>query len=368
MENFDNQIFGFGANDNNDLEQANSFNYNSMSGLGESDYENEDLFVDEPEFYENLETKEDVSKLNEEANNQDDSNIFAQEVTLEEYETEDKDNIEHDSSNLFNQEISDDILITENQPIETIQNLDMFNEESSNESAKAKNYDKQNQEELKLKNDKETANENTIVMTKTTKEELNELTKYKNESLESTDISSLFDKVSVNVKDASDIFRKNADIKKRIDNKFEELKKLQIGLENSRKKQMDEIDKYKEEVLAKLTEKKDEIEKRLNLLKETQNSLEKQKREFEQYKKQEQEKITKVQKQIQSAYDDRREELNHIEDALRKQKDELDEERSQLSLDKIQYESDKNELANNLLKFNELVNSFTNGVNSAGGE
>ena len=34
---------------------------------------------------------------------------------------------------------------------------------------------------------------------------------------------------------------------------------------------------------------------------------------------------------------------------LRKQKDALDEERNQLSLDRIQYESDKNELANNLL-------------------
>ena len=52
------------------------------------------------------------------------------------------------------------------------------------------------------------------------------------------------------------------------------------------------------------------------------------------------------------------------EDVLRKQKDSLDEERSQLSLDRIQYESDKNELANNLLKFNELVNSFTNGMNN----
>ena len=63
--------------------------------------------------------------------------------------------------------------------------------------------------------------------------------------------------------------------------------------------------------------------------------------------------ISKVQKQVQAAYDERREELEHIEDVLRKQKDALDEERNQLSLDKIQYESDKNELANNLLKFND---------------
>ena len=135
-----------------------------------------------------------------------------------------------------------------------------------------------------------------------------------------------------------------------------------IEIENSRKKQIDEVNKYKEEVLGKLTDKKEEIEKRLNLLKESQATLEKEKQEFEKHKKEETEKIEKVQKEVQAAYDDRREELGHIEDVLRKQKDALDEERSQLSLDRIQYESDKNELANNLLKFNELVNSFKSGV------
>ena len=168
--------------------------------------------------------------------------------------------------------------------------------------------------------------------------------------------------MSVNVQDASDIFRKNTDLKQKIDTRFEELKKLQSEIEISRKKQKDEINSYKEEVLNKLTEKKAEIEKRLNLLKDTQATLEKEKQEFEQYKKKEQDNIENIQKEVQSAYDDRREELSHIEDVLRKQKDALDEERNQLSLDRIQYESDKNELANNLLKFNDLVNSFKDGV------
>ena len=69
-----------------------------------------------------------------------------------------------------------------------------------------------------------------------------------------------------------------------------------------------------------------------------------------------------MQKEVQDAYDSRREELKKVEDVLRNQKDALDEERSQLSLDKIQYESDKNELANNLLKFNEIVDAFTKGI------
>lgn len=210
--------------------------------------------------------------------------------------------------------------------------------------------------------------EDEISISETPIEELKELTKYDNEYIEQTDINELFNKVSVNVKDASDIFRKNTDMKAKIDSRFDELKKLQSEVEGSKQKQLDEINKYKEEVLEKLTEKKEEIEKRLNVLKEYQANLEKEKIEFEKYKKSEQENIEKVQKEVQAAYDDRREELNSIEDKLRRQKDSLDEERNQLSLDRIQYEADKNELANNLLKFNELVNSFTTGVNSAGRE
>jgi len=192
--------------------------------------------------------------------------------------------------------------------------------------------------------------------------DLSKLTEFKEDNIKTTDIKDLFDRVGVNVKEASDIFKKNTEMKEKIDSRFEELKKLQAEVEKSKKSQYDEINSYKEEVLNKLTEKKEEIEKRLNRLKEYQANLEKEREEFEQYRKTEKEEIERVQKEVQEAYDGRREELNHIEDVLRKQKDVLDEERSQLSLDRIQYESDKNELANNLLKFNEIVGSFTNGM------
>jgi chromosome segregation ATPase len=202
----------------------------------------------------------------------------------------------------------------------------------------------------------------TIEMSETPIDDLKKLTEYEDDKIDSTNINSLFDKLSVNVKDASEIFRKNTSLKEKIDTRFEELKSLQSELENSRRKQIDEIDKYRDEVLNKLSEKKSEIEKRLNILKDLQATLEKEKTEFEDYKRKEQSKISKIQKEVQSAYDERREELEHIEDVLRKQKDSLDEERNQLSLDKIQYEADKNDLANNLLKFNQIVNSFTNGI------
>ena len=44
MEQFDNEFFGFGVETNED---TNDFNYDSISGLGESDYENEDLFKED---------------------------------------------------------------------------------------------------------------------------------------------------------------------------------------------------------------------------------------------------------------------------------------------------------------------------------
>lgn len=110
--------------------------------------------------------------------------------------------------------------------------------------------------------------------------------------------------------------------------------------------------------------KKAEIESRLNTLKDIQVNLEKEKEEFENYKKEQEDEITRVQREIQESYDERREELEHIEDVLRRQKDDLDDRRSKLSLDLIQYESDKNALANNILKFNEVVDSFTKGMDS----
>jgi DNA repair exonuclease SbcCD ATPase subunit len=193
-------------------------------------------------------------------------------------------------------------------------------------------------------------------------EDLSSLTTFDEDKVETTDIKSLFDRVGINVKEASDVFKRNTEMKEKIDLRFEELKKLQLDVARKKEEQYAEINAYKEDVLSKLTEKKEEIERRLNKLKEYQVSLEKEKEEFEQYRKKEKEEIEKVQREVQEAYDSRREELNHIEDVLRHQKDLLDEERSQLNLDKIQYESDKNELANNLLKFNEIVDSFTNGI------
>ena len=452
MNNSENEVFEFGTNPN---EEANNFNYENISGLGESNYENEDLFDNLPPVNTN---NENATSNNEPANNWDinsysydlssDPNLAniptfetpAVTAPMQEVVTAPQDIF--NSEYVENSPISpiEEQPVVEEKPVDTEaqtfidnftngevidipeynQGVEIFgiNEPQPVEQPQVEQKEEQpsvipemqavetlqeitEPEELKTIEDTTVPVEDntvyeipqeenpnnmmpemstveteaqpeepepveeetpTIEMSETPIEDLQRLTEYQDEKIDSTDINSLFDTLSLNVKDASEIFRKNTNLKEKIDTRFEELKSLQGELANSRKKQMEEIDKYRDEVLDKLTEKKNEIERRLNILKELQATLEKEKTEFEEYKRKEQANISKVQKEVQAAYDERREELEHIEDVLRKQKDSLDEERNQLSLDKIQYESDKNELANNLLKFNQIVNSFTNGI------
>ena len=394
MEMYDDDTFSFGSYSNDESENSTGFNYDSISGLGESDYENEDLFnseVEQPQesnssdlAIENQDEKNDskeftnsdyIESIIPTSNSDYGLNAtptldygYVESIipTSETYKeiadpiaTDEPKEIQESSQDNDEDDIkleSPDVYEFPKEEIE-LQPIDNKGEEDPVVNVE-ENEDRVDKETNS--NNEESENDNKEIFD--TSEDLNKLTEYKDEKIESTDINGLFDKVSVNVKDASDIFKRNTDLKQKIDARFEELKKLQSEIENSKKSQKDEIDRYKEEVYNKLTEKKEEIEKRLNVLRETQTNLEKERNEFEQYRKKEKENIDRVQKEVQAAYDDRREELSNIEDILRKQKDALDEERNQLSLDKIQYEADKNELANNLLKFNDLVNSFTNGV------
>ena len=177
-----------------------------------------------------------------------------------------------------------------------------------------------------------------------------------------TDINNLFEKVNSNVKEASDIFTKNVEMKKKLDKRFEELKKLQKDIEASKQSDYDEINNYKDAVLEELTSKKNEVELKLNELKELQAKFEKEKYEFEKYKKAEKARLDDFARDNKVKDDSRKEELEKLENKLRRQKDSIDEEKRQLSLDRIEYEADKNELANNMLKFNEIVGTFTDGV------
>lgn len=327
MFNDMNEVFGFDSN----TKENEATNLDSISGLGKSEYENSELFSTEEENNLGFNTNDVIKDSNP-------SSLF-------EINSEPKDELE----NTEVVENSLDITEEDTEDGETSEIAsDLAHEEEPSEMAS--NFEA----------------EEKIDMEGTSIEELNKLTEYDKEEIATTDINKLFDKVSSNVKEASDIFSKNTEMKRKIDDRFEELKKLQADISEQKQKDFEEVDSYKEEIVSKLNSKKEEIENRLNILREVQTNLDKEKKEFEEYKKSELQKIDEYKNKVQEAYETRKKELSHVEDILRKQKDALDSERSQLSLDKIQYESNKNELANNLLKFNELVDSFTAGVDSVG--
>lgn len=328
-----------------------TFSYDFINGIGESDYENEDLFS--VEIDENNENSDNETLEKDEiVENSADNDVFEESF----------DNKEE----FVNEEVSLDKSSDSEEKNNSEEEKEEKAESNANNVDKAFYDESDNFGNISLDNSYSIDVVNPSVKSKEPEHfesKYEEYLKVKEEKIPSTDLNALFERVGINVLEASDIFRKNTEMKAKIDNRFEELKKLQSEVEKAKKRQYEEIDAYKEEVLNKLTEKKKEIEERVNRLKEIQAGLEKEKEEFEEYRKSQKEQIESVQKEIQEAYDTRREELNHVEDILRKQKDDLDEERNQLSLDKIKYESDKTELANNMLKFNEIVDTFTNGMN-----
>lgn len=403
MNNYENEF------NINDEKATDSFNFADISGLGESDYDNPDLFdtsVSDEVVHDSLVDKEEPKKeepfyveqpITSLVDDEDDIDMTPFAYTndfkfdpqtgkriYDESDNEISSDKEKDGSTIDSDmkepelvSVNPDELKEEDNIVEpevkepelVSVNPDELKEDDIVEpEVKDSDFVSVESDELKEEDDTDLQKpvdelNNDITFSDTSVDELSKLTEYEEPKIDTTDINGLFDKVNVNVKEASDIFRKNTEMKDKIDLRFNELKKLQSEIEKSKQENIAEVDRYKEEVVQKLTSKKQEIEDRLNVLKNLQADLEKEKKEFEKYKEEEKEKIEATKKNIESAYDERKQELSHIEDILRKQKDSLDEQRSQLSLDKIQYEADKNELANNLLKFNELVNSFTNGVN-----
>lgn len=262
-------------------------------------------------------------------------------------------------------------------PVENLMDNNEKNELEGDQSSEfeiensSEKEDKSNKEDGALLEKKEDNLENTEKIEETenddfdkTLEELEKNTDLEEKISEdaSTDINSLFVKVNSNVKEASDIFLKNVEMKKKIDDRFNELKELQASIEQSKKNDYDEINGYKEKVIKELMDKKDEIEEKLNTLKDMQATFEKEKADFETYKSEEKTKLEDLKREENSTFEAHKIELDNLEDKLRKQKTALEEERRQLSLDQIQYEADKNELANNMLKFNEIVATFTDGM------
>ncbi len=184
----------------------------------------------------------------------------------------------------------------------------------------------------------------------------------KEEQVDIDSLNQLFAKVSSNVKGASDMVNKNAEIKKRIDEKFLELKKLQEEHEQNKQSDYAEINAYKEDVYAKLKEKKTEVEEQMTLLSRAKEAFEIEKKAFEKEKAETLATLAKRDQELDKSYQERVQGITQIEEGLVKRKEQLDIERNAIQQERIQCDKEKKELADNLLKFNQLVDDFTRGV------
>ncbi len=169
------------------------------------------------------------------------------------------------------------------------------------------------------------------------------------------DLNQLFNKVSNNVKGASEIVNRNVEIKRKIDDKINELKRLQQEHESIKKKDIEEINAYKDEVYTKLQHKKIDMEKDLKELRDAQIKLEQERKDFETYKSNAMANLTKLEKELKDRYEDRNKNIEQIEKGLVKRKEQLDSERASIA-------KERQELADNLVKFNKLVSEFTQGM------
>lgn len=186
----------------------------------------------------------------------------------------------------------------------------------------------------------------------------------KNEAANINDLSQLFNKVSNNVKGASEIVNRNAEIKRKIDERFEELRKLQEQHEANKRSDYAEINSYKEEVYSKLQQKKADIEKDLVDLRNNQEKLDKEKKNFEDYKNSSLANLKALEKELKDSYDSRNKNIEQVELGLVKRKEQLDNERAEIAKEKEKIAKEREELANNLLQFNKLVDDFTKGIDN----
>ncbi len=173
------------------------------------------------------------------------------------------------------------------------------------------------------------------------------------------DINSMFEIATSGVQEAKNIFAKNVEMKEQLDAKFKELEEAKKEYAKIKQADIEKINSYKEAVTSKLRQKKEELDEQVEKLKEARSKYEQEKTRFETYKKEEFERVKQMKKEQRQEMEERQKELDALTESLKKQREEIEEEKRQLEIDRIKYDADKNELANNLLKFNELVSDFT---------
>lgn len=203
------------------------------------------------------------------------------------------------------------------------------------------------------------------IETKVVNDDSRKLSDEKNSSPEkkdTKDLNSIFEIVNNNVKEATNLFNKNIEMKRKIEEQLDALRKDKEEHEAKKNADYQKIKTYKQEVYDKLKAKKEEVESEIASLKETQIKIINEKNKFEKYKREELTRLKEQEAKNQIILEEEKAKLEEEKNKLKVEKNSLEEAKHSLELDRIKYENDKNELANNLMKFNELVGDFTVGI------
>ena len=180
--------------------------------------------------------------------------------------------------------------------------------------------------------------------------------------MDDVNMDDLLDKASKNAQEASNIFNQNLELRRQIDEKYNELLKLTEEQENAKNAALTEIENYKNNVYEKLKAQKTDVEEKIAELKLIQSTIEQDRENFEKYRVAEIEKINKSKQEQQAAFEQERTEINTIEEKLIARKARIDQEREQLRLEREKFDQERKNLQINLRKFNELVGGFTTGI------
>lgn len=168
-------------------------------------------------------------------------------------------------------------------------------------------------------------------------------------------IKKVFEAANDNVKAATEIFDRCVEMKNKLDKEKSELENLRQKHADKCKAEIERVKKYKDDIYKVLKEKKAQIDKEAENLKQRELELSNDRNRLELDKKKAFEKIReKEEKQRQSLLEKNKE--------LDKRKKELDEEMKQIELEKEKADQTAKELEQNLIKFNDVVKQFTSGI------
>lgn len=183
------------------------------------------------------------------------------------------------------------------------------------------------------------------------------------------DIQAMFERINSNVREATDIFNKNIEMRDQLAvdiSKIEEEKEQMIADKAAFERRINDeyqrLNTKKEQEEAKLAEARRELEVQIDKLNNDNHKLEVDRITFETRKNEEYQKFSEYKEMEQQKIEQLKNEVNLEKEKLNSYRLDLEEEKRRLRINQVRLDNERNELATNLNKFNELVNNFNYGI------